>query len=245
MKFQRCWSRAEVDGESAHTPRDLDVRHTAIRSCSTMTHSDDPNDKPSVEQLIQAGIEFAHLDEQVKRQARAASQKSWLEDPEAAVEARALRGIRGARLEGDSKEAVSGEDSLRDRLAFHDGAAAFEYCCRYMDTRLVEGATLPALVLDAREYAGTHQAIRVDEDGAQLAVLRVASRDGGFVVVARTASGEGPALHPGHLVAWQAMTDRRDIGEQTEDPRGGWIGLILGTLRPEWQAGQWVGGERF
>ena len=63
--------------------------------------------------------------------------------------------------------------------------------------------------------------------------MKVASDDGGFLVLAQTA-GNGPKLEPGMLVAWQAGTYSADIGKvNSEDQRFGWVGLIIAVLHPD------------
>lgn len=128
-------------------------------------------------------------------------------------------------------------------LPFKDNQAAFEYACAFLICTVGAGAMLPALVSDGRSL-GVREPVRSNEDGTQTAVLKVASRDGGFLVVAQTI-GSGPQLLPGDFVAWQAGVHSRELGEASPDERFGWIGLILGKLRPEWAGGGWVGGERF
>jgi len=130
-------------------------------------------------------------------------------------------------------------------LKFKDAVSALEYACKYLECPLTEGAFLPALVLDARETYGTDCAVKIQDDGCQLAVLRVASDDGGFVVPATTASSEGPRLRPGQLVAWKAMKYMPEVGAKTDEERLGWVGLIIATLRPEYQDGSWIGDERY
>lgn len=130
-------------------------------------------------------------------------------------------------------------------LKFKSGTEAFEYVCEYLDCSLHENAMLPALVLDASKEFGTNTAVKLQDDGTQLAVLRVASRDGGFVVLAATASADGPTLQPGQLVGWQTMKYAHDISNKTDDERFGWVGLIIGTLKPEYENGSWVGDKLF
>ncbi len=130
-------------------------------------------------------------------------------------------------------------------LVFKSNEAAFEYACRFMQCDLAEGAFLPALVVDAREMFGASKALARPSDGTQVAVLRVASRDGGFVVAAQTVGANGPELSPGDFVAWQAAEFSSRIAAGSDDPRFGWVGLILGRLKAQWAAEGWVGGERF
>jgi len=76
-----------------------------------------------------------------------------------------------------------------------------------------EGSQLPALVLDVREVIESNEAVITQPDGNQIAMLRVASSDGGFVVLATTAGASGPRLQPGELVAWQAMKYSPEVAE--------------------------------
>ena len=130
-------------------------------------------------------------------------------------------------------------------LYFKDGNAALEYACKFMECPLGEGSFLPAVVLDSRELFGTQTAVKIQDDGNQLAMLRVASDDGGFLVAATTANPKGPRLQSGQLVAWKAMKYVPAIAETTKDKRFGWVGLIVGTLKPEHVNGSWAGDERF
>lgn len=129
-------------------------------------------------------------------------------------------------------------------LPFKGSQAAFEYACRFLICTVEVGAMLPALVEDGRLLFGTQDRVHSNDDGTQTGVLKVASKDGGFLVVARTI-GSGPQLLPGDFVAWQAGTHSRELAETSGDQRFGWVGLIVGKLRPEWNGGGWVGGERF
>jgi hypothetical protein len=92
---------------------------------------------------------------------------------------------------------------------------------------------------------GVATAVKVQPDGNQIAVLRVASNDGGFIVNAVTAGPKGPALYPGQLVWWQAGKHAPEVAKVSKDKRFGWVGLILGTLKPEYYNGEWAAGDRF
>ncbi|WP_257385009.1 hypothetical protein [Tahibacter caeni] len=131
-----------------------------------------------------------------------------------------------------------------DRLVYKDGESAFRYACAYMDCTVSAGATLPAIVVDARVYGMPHPTKRLDS-GNQLVMLRIPSGSGGFVVPAETAGTAGPTLKPGDLVAWRVMGHSAEIAAVGEE-NFGWIGLVVGTLRPEYELGSgWVGGIRF
>lgn len=132
-------------------------------------------------------------------------------------------------------------------LFFKDGAAAFEYSCKFMECPLHEGAFLPALVLDPREMFGASTAVQRQKDGNQAVMLKVASSDGGLVVFASTLGPKGPQLKPGDFVAWRAAKHSTEVAASmsAKDERSGWVGLILGTLKPEHRNGNWIGNERF
>jgi hypothetical protein len=129
---------------------------------------------------------------------------------------------------------------------FKSGEAALEMACSYMDCTLSAGVSLPALVLDSRTLFGAEASVKVQANGNQLAMLRVASSDGGFLVAASTAGSNGPSLEPGQLVAWHAMSYSQEIADAgTADKRFGWVGVIVGTLKPQFVNGSWVGDHRF
>lgn len=132
-------------------------------------------------------------------------------------------------------------------LMFKDGAAALEYACKYMECPLHEGTLLPALVVDPRQLFGASSAVQAQPDGNQIAMLRVASSDGGFIVFASTVGPKGPRLTPGDFVGWKAGGHSPEVTASigAKDPRCGWVGLILGTLKTEHRNGQWIGNERF
>ena len=64
-------------------------------------------------------------------------------------------------------------------------------------------------------------------------MLRVASDDGGFTVIAQTASGRGDKLIPGDAVAWIPVQYMPQIAQSAEDQRFGWIGMIISKISPE------------
>lgn len=147
-------------------------------------------------------------------------------------------------------------EDLPLQLVFDDSLTAFEHACEGQ-CPLREGIVLPALVLDARELFGAATAVMFQDNGRQIASVRVASTDGGFIVSASTSGALGPTLQPGHLVAWQAVRcdpqvatnvparKRRFGWARLKDKRLGWVGLIEGTLKLEYKNGGWTGDERF
>jgi len=128
---------------------------------------------------------------------------------------------------------------------FRDGISALRYACKFLECPLQEGAFLPAVVLDPRELFGTRETMKSAQDPNQLAFLCVASSDGGFFVAATTAGAAGPRLEPGQLVAWKAVRYLPDIANTLSDRRFGWLGTIVGTLKPEHRNGCWVGIDVF
>jgi hypothetical protein len=148
-------------------------------------------------------------------------------------------------LKRKKAHATSSASSAMPPLYFKDGEAALQHCCEYMDNPLGADYSLVALVLDARKDFGMANVVFQRGDGIQVALLRVASSDGEFNVVATTSGSKGPRLQPGQLVLWHAGQHIPEVAKQAKDERFGWAGLIVGTLRPEFVNGGWTGGERF
>jgi len=136
-------------------------------------------------------------------------------------------------------------DIARPPRFFPDGITALRYACKFLECSLHEGAFLPAVVLDPQEVFGAQSSVKTEVDENQVGLLCVASNDGGFLVVASTAGPRGPRLEPGQLVAWRAVRHVPDIANAVSDKRFGWVGMIVGTLKPEQRNGSWVGTEIF
>lgn len=92
-----------------------------------------------------------------------------------------------------------------------------------------------AVVLDARQELGTDDAVILNADGTQQAILKVASPDGGFVIGASTAGAGGEALRPGNAVIWLPWTyaDQPLSAVGSMDRRLGWIGYIMAKIKFE------------
>jgi hypothetical protein len=118
-------------------------------------------------------------------------------------------------------------------LIFKTGQGFFDYHCKYMDTQLQAGKPLAAIVLDAKAEFGTQVAVKTDERGIQIATLRVASNDGGFVSISQTLSADGEALRPGDVVAWVPGPHNAELAKGMGNERSGWVGLILAKIAPE------------
>ncbi len=134
-------------------------------------------------------------------------------------------------------------------LPFKSNEAAFEYACKFMDCTLEEGRSIPAIVVDAREFASDiKSAVKTQADKSQLAMVRVASEGGGFVISAITAGAQSsirpdlaarigrsqghPDLKPGDLVIFTAMTYSEDMAQSSGNADWGWVGLITSKLEP-------------
>ncbi len=111
-------------------------------------------------------------------------------------------------------------------FVFTDPEAFFRMQCKYGDTDIQAGKGIAAIVLDAKKEFGTAIAVGRDSDGRQLAVLRIASPDGGFIVSACTPSSEGESLLPDDIVLWVPSPHSSEVAEGFGDSRSGWIGLI-------------------
>lgn len=132
-------------------------------------------------------------------------------------------------------------------LVFKSSEDAFEYACKYMDCTLGEGKSVPAIVVDAREFASDlRSAVKTESDKSQLVMIKVASKNGGFVIPAKTAGSQSsirpdltsqigrshghPDLESGDLVSFTAMVYRKDMAEAFGNKESGWIGLITSKL---------------
>jgi len=105
----------------------------------------------------------------------------------------------------------------------------FKLQCKYGDTEIEKGKALVAIVLDAsREFPEIPHPVKIEPDGSQLALIKVVSEDGGFVVPAKTPSAKGDRLIPGDFVAWVPHTQ---LETPFPDKRVGWVGLIRAKLR--------------
>lgn len=118
-------------------------------------------------------------------------------------------------------------------LPFKNNQLAFEYVCKYMDCTLQSEKPLPALVAQANEFAGIEFPVQKDENGIQTVLLKVASDDGGFFVMAKTPKPIPFDLESGDFVAWQPLQYKGEVVKNTEDKRIGWIGLIVAKLKPD------------
>lgn len=140
--------------------------------------------------------------------------------------------------------------NIETDLVFKSGLAALEFSCKFMDCTLGEMKSVPALVVDARELASNvESAVKTAADKSQIAIIRVASSAGGFVIPAKTAGAQSsirpdlaqgrgyahgqPDLKPGDLVTFTAMIYKSEMAEKFGDKDAGWVGLITSKLEPK------------
>jgi len=64
--------------------------------------------------------------------------------------------------------------------------AFFEMQCKFGFSEVKIGKGVAAIVLDAVKEFGAPVAIKTEDDGTQLAMIKVASDQGGFVIPAKT-----------------------------------------------------------
>ncbi|PIE16426.1 MAG: hypothetical protein CSA68_02405 [Rhodobacterales bacterium] len=122
---------------------------------------------------------------------------------------------------------------LPQKLPFKSGEAFFEYQCKFGHTEIKPKQGIVALVVDSTKEFGTQEAVKVEADGTQLVTLKVASDDGGFLVVAHTASGRGDRLRPDDVVIWVPLMYSKEIGGAGVDERFGWAGFVVAKVKPE------------
>lgn len=122
-----------------------------------------------------------------------------------------------------------------DRLVFKNGEAFHEYQCKFGHTVIEPKQGIVALVLDASKEFGTSAAVKIEEDGRQMAMLKVASNDGGFIVPAYTPTGNGDRLKPDDVVIWVPIEYSKETVERVDgvDARFGWVGFIVAKVKPE------------
>jgi len=123
--------------------------------------------------------------------------------------------------------------NLPQKLPFKNGADFLNYQCKYGFTEIQPKQGIVALVLDASKEFGTENAVKIDDDGIQTVVLKVASEDGGFIVFAQTASGGGDPLKPDDVVIWVPLKHSAEVIPNGADNRFGWVGFVVAKVKPE------------
>jgi hypothetical protein len=111
-------------------------------------------------------------------------------------------------------------------------ASFFRLQCKYGDTKIETGKGMIAIVLDPRkEFPEIKVPIKIDPDGKQIALIKVISEDGGFIVTASTPSSKGDRLAPGDVVAWVPFAYHNVESLGPAGKRIGWVGLIRAKVK--------------
>lgn len=121
----------------------------------------------------------------------------------------------------------------RPVFMFTDVNSFFRMQCKYGDTKIELNKGVVAIVLDAGEIAPGVPPIKVEPDGSQTAAIRVASEDGGFIVLAKAPAGHGDVLKPGDAVMWVPSAYSEQVAAASPDKRSGWVGLIRAKIKTE------------
>jgi len=129
-----------------------------------------------------------------------------------------------------SKKNPSG---LPQKLPFKSGEAFLEYQCKFGHTDIQPKQGIVALIMDSSVEFGTEKPVKIEPDGTQVVALKVASDDGGFLVIARTASGRGDQLKPDDVVIWVPMLHSKEVVPDGVDERFGWAGFVVAKVKPE------------
>jgi hypothetical protein len=132
------------------------------------------------------------------------------------------------------------DSSDTQNLKFDTPQLAFTHACAHQDCTIAVEQPLLAIVLDAHTEFGADEAITVEEDGCARVSLRVASKDGGFIVLSRTAKPPKKPLEVGDMVCWVPLKHDAELANEANDERFGWVGLVFATLEPEWTGGEWA-----
>jgi hypothetical protein len=122
---------------------------------------------------------------------------------------------------------------LPSMLIFNNGQDFFEYQCKFGQTGIQPERGIVALVLDASKEFDARDPVKIEDDGRQSVVLKVASEDGGFIVMAQTPTDKGDHLKPNDAVIWLPMTYAEEIVPEGTDTRFGWIGFVIAKIKPE------------
>ncbi len=116
-------------------------------------------------------------------------------------------------------------------MEFKDGKSFFDMMCQYGGTELKVGMGVVGIVVDARKEYGQNVVAKLEDDGTQVAMIKVASRKGGFDVPAKT-PGKGDMLEAGDIVVWVPMKYDAKFAKNSGSKDFGWIGLIMAKIAP-------------
>ena len=115
-------------------------------------------------------------------------------------------------------------------LVFKSGEAFFKYQCKFGVIDIIPGEGMISLVLDGSKEFNLPSPVKILENGVQRVVLKVASEDEGFIVVAETLGSKGDRLKPGDIVTWVPGSQVPISPSISADPRFGWVGMITSKL---------------
>ncbi len=122
--------------------------------------------------------------------------------------------------------------NLPQKLVYKSGQAFLKYQCKFGHTKIEPNQEIIALVVDSAKEFGVAESVQIEADGRQMAMLKVASVDGGFFVPAYTPTGNGDRLKPDDVVIWVPHEYVKPTVDQL-DPRIGWVGFIVAKVKPE------------
>ncbi len=129
---------------------------------------------------------------------------------------------------------------MSESRTFKTTQDAFEHACNELNPQIEPEQPMVALVLDSAEEFGADEAITIEDSGNARLTLKVASKDGGFVVLSRTIKPPKESIAPGDLVCWVPLKHDPQLAAQASDDRFGWIGLVFATLEPQWEEDEWA-----
>lgn len=124
------------------------------------------------------------------------------------------------------------ERGAPQKLIFKSPQSFFEMQCKYGVTQLENGLGIVALVVDGQDVFGKGKSVDV-LFGVQKAMLRIASYDGGFDMMAQTGSANGDILKPDDLVIWVPRRQSDDLARIFPDKRSALVGTIVAKVAPE------------
>ena len=133
--------------------------------------------------------------------------------------ARKVEGVTGVSIFDflRAKKPISGD------LAWKDNASAFDYACKFMDCRILEGEAIPALV----------DKVEALPDGRQTCSLRITSDEGGReVTFCQTLNENVPTLKVGDFVAYRVISFFPE--SHSKIAALSVMGFIVAKLKPAW-----------
>lgn len=132
------------------------------------------------------------------------------------------------------------ETGASEPKSFETTLEAFTQACADAQEGIVAEQPMVGIVLDAKDEFGADEPIPVEEDGCARLALRVATKDGGFIVLSKTTHAPKQGVKVGDLVCWVPLKHEPALADKANDERFGWIGLVFATLEPEWVEDEWA-----